>query len=151
MRIKALIWCLWWPRWLWFFVPRQNVRRRNVRRDKTSMGTKRPWGQNVRTDKTSVGQNVRTDKTFGQTKRPTDKTFGQTKRLSDKTSVGTKRPPNKMSVGTKLCGKTSVWVIFTWALLGNIFTQKSIEHEGKSAYTCTHTLFSFVFWGSLYL
>ncbi len=34
-------------------VPRQNVRRQNVRgqnvlRDKTSMGTKRPWVQNVR-------------------------------------------------------------------------------------------------------
>ncbi len=72
-------------------VPRQNVRRQNVRRlnirgqnvrrDKTSVGTKRPWGQNIRSDKTSIGQNVRGDKTSG----------GQNIH-GDKTSVGTKRP-----------------------------------------------------------
>jgi hypothetical protein len=54
--------------------------------DKTSVGTKRPWGQNVCSDKTSVEQNVRGDKTsVGQNVR-------RTKRPSDKMSVGTKRP-----------------------------------------------------------
>jgi hypothetical protein len=65
--------------------------------DKTSVGTERPWGQNVRSDKTSVGQNVRGDKrSVGQKVRRTKRPWGQNVR-GDKTSVD----------------KTSVWVIFT--------------------------------------
>ncbi len=45
-------------------VPRQNVRRQNVRSDKTSVG------QNIRGDKRSGGQNVTEDKTSVGTKRP---------------------------------------------------------------------------------
>jgi hypothetical protein len=55
-------------------VPRQNVRRHNVRRDKT-------FG-----DLTSAGHNVRRDKTSGRTKRPEDQTSGRPK------LPGTKRP-----------------------------------------------------------
>jgi hypothetical protein len=46
--------------------------------DKMSVGTKRPWEQNVRSDKTSVGQNARGDKTsVGQNVRRTKRTWGQ--------------------------------------------------------------------------
>jgi hypothetical protein len=84
---------------------------------KTSVGTKHPWGQNVRGDKTSVetkhpsvGQNIRGDKTSGglnvrRTKRPADKRPWGQNIHGDKTSVD----------------KTSVWVIFTRALLGNFY------------------------------
>ncbi len=94
---------------------------------KTSVGTKHPWGQNVRGDKTSVetkhpsvGQNIRGDKTSGglnvrRTKRPADKRPWGQNIHGDKTSVD----------------KTSVWVIFTRALLGNFYWYKSIEREGK--------------------
>jgi hypothetical protein len=60
-------------------VPRQNVRRRTsgdiTSRDKTSGGTKRQEGHDVRGDKmsgdiTSVGQNVRGDKMARGAKRP---------------------------------------------------------------------------------
>ncbi len=49
-------------------VPRQNVRRQNVHRDKTS-GDKTS-GDKTAGDITSVGQNVRRDKTSIETKRP---------------------------------------------------------------------------------
>jgi hypothetical protein len=46
--------------------------------DKMSMGTKRLWEQNVRSDKMSVGQNVRGDKTsVGQKVRRTKHPWGQ--------------------------------------------------------------------------
>jgi hypothetical protein len=49
--------------------------------DKTSMGTKRPWGQNVRSDKMSVRQNVRGDKrSVGQNVRRTKRPWGQSVR-----------------------------------------------------------------------
>jgi hypothetical protein len=54
--------------------------------DKMSVETKRLWGQNIRSDKTSVRQNVRADKTsFGQNVR-------RKKHPADKTSVGKKHP-----------------------------------------------------------
>jgi hypothetical protein len=66
--------------------------------DKTSVGTKRPWGQNVRSDKTSVGQNVRGDKrSVGQNNR-------WTKCPADKMSVRTKRPWTKRPSGSYLPG-----------------------------------------------
>ncbi len=87
--------------------------------DKTSVGTKRQWGQNVRSDKTSVGQNVRGDKTsVGQNVRRTKRLWGQNVR-GDKTSVD----------------KTSVWVIFTRALLGNFYWKNLLSVKEKSAKT----------------
>ncbi len=86
-------------------VRRQNVRGQNVRKDKTSVGTKRPDGQNVRRTKRPWGQNVR-----------------QTKCPADKTSMGTKRPWGQNVRGDKTSmDKMSIWVIFTRALRGNIF------------------------------
>jgi hypothetical protein len=92
--------------------------------DKTSVGTKHWWGQNVRSDKTSVGQNVRGDKTsVGQNIRRTKHPWGQNVR-GDKTSVD----------------KTSVWVIFIRALLGNIFTDKNLLSVKEEKSANTHTL-----------
>ncbi len=112
---------------------RPETKRPETKRPETKCPwTKRPWGQNIRGDKTSV----------------------ETKRLSDKTSVGQNihRPWGQNVCGDKTSlDKTSVWVIFTRALLGKFFfTEKSIEHAGKIC-PYTHSLFSFCFWGSLYL
>jgi hypothetical protein len=72
--------------------------------DKMSVGTKHPWGQNVRRDKTSVGQNVLGDKmSVGQNDRRTKRPWGQNVR-GDKTSVGTKRPWIKRPSGSYLPG-----------------------------------------------
>jgi hypothetical protein len=76
---------------------------------KNGAQTKRPKTKPLWT-KRQAGQNVQQDKTCGRTKRP-----------ADKTSSGTKHPADK----------ASIWVMFNRALLGNIFTEKSIECEGK--------------------
>jgi hypothetical protein len=82
--------------------------------DKTSVGkkkpkgTKRPDGQNV-SNKTSIKQIVHGDKTSSNI------TSGRQNVHGDKTSI------DKMSVS----------VMFNRALLGNIFTEKSTEREGK--------------------
>jgi hypothetical protein len=104
-------WTLWWCRQLVYIygrcpdkTPGDKTSGDKTSVDKTSVGTKHPWGQNVRSDKTSVGQNVRGDKrSVGQNVRRTKCPWGQNVR-GDKTSVD----------------KTSVWVIFTRALQGNI-------------------------------
>jgi hypothetical protein len=95
--------------------------------DKTSVGTKHLWEQNIRRDKTSVGQNVR----------------------GDKTSVGQNDRRTKCPWGQKVCGdkmsldKTSIWVIFTRALLGKFFILRNLLNmQGKSAYTHTLSLVS---------
>jgi hypothetical protein len=67
---------------------------KNIRWDKTSGGTKRPEGQNVRRqngqqDKTSVGQNVRGEKRPARKKVP----FDQWEKIS--ANVGKKRPAGK--------------------------------------------------------
>jgi hypothetical protein len=83
-------------------------------RDKTSGGkksgeTKYPEGQNVRQTKHLWGQNIQIHNICG-TKRP----WGQNV-CRDKTSGDI----------------TSVWIIFLMFMLGNIFTEKSLERGGK--------------------
>jgi hypothetical protein len=79
--------------------------------DKTSVGTKCPWGQNVCGDKTSVGTKHPSDKTSVGTKGLSDKTFGGQNVRGDKTSVGTKHPWTIRPSGSYLPGP----------LLGNFF------------------------------
>ncbi len=77
-----------------YLVHRQNVLTQNILRANVQgqnvLGTKRPEGQNVQKDKTSLGQNI-----LG-TKLPQGQNF-----LRDKTSSGTKHPWDKTSSGTK--------------------------------------------------
>jgi hypothetical protein len=97
---------------------------KNVRRDKMSGGTKCPEGQNVRRDKMSGG-----------TKRPADKTSVGTKR-AETYIRGTKHPCGENVRRDKTSGdKMSIWVIFLRSMLGNIFTEKSIDVKEKSAKT----------------
>jgi hypothetical protein len=120
---------------------RQNVQGQNVRRDKTSGGTKRPAdkmsGLTKRpADNTSGRKNVRTDKTSGRTKRPDG-------RKVRRHNIRLKKHPCGQNVRVdKTSGdKMSVWIIFNRALLDNTFTEKSIESEGKIRQYCTYTQF----------
>jgi hypothetical protein len=100
--------------------------------DKTSVGTKRPWGQNVRGDKTSVGQNIRGDKrSVGQKVRRTERPWGQNV-CGDKTSVGTKRPWTKRPWTKRLSGSYLPGPCEAIFLTQTIFfTGKSTEGVGK--------------------
>jgi hypothetical protein len=96
--------------------------------DKTFVGTKHPWGQNIRSKKTSVGQNVLADKTSGgQNVWRTKCLWGQNV-CGDKTPVGTKCPWTKRPSGSSLPGPCEA-----------IFTDKNLlSVKEKSANT--HTL-----------
>ncbi len=104
--------------------------------DKTSEGTKRPWGQNVRGDKTSVA-----------TKRPSDKTSMGIKGPSEKTSVRTKRPwgQNVRGLNVRL-GHIYQGLVRQFLLIKIYWAWR----KNPPIHTHTLSLVS-VFWGSSYL
>jgi hypothetical protein len=102
--------------------------------DKTFVGTKHPWGQNIRSNKTSVGHMSL------RTKRPADKMSGGQNVCGDKTSVGTKRPWTKRPSGSSLPGPCEA--IFTDKNLLSVKEKSANTHTlsvGGWGETCTYS------------
>jgi hypothetical protein len=97
----------------WIKVPRQNVRRQNVRRHNVR-------GQNVWRDKHPGEQHIRRVKMSGRTKYPADKMSDGQNIWWDKTSSNITSGGQNVRRDKTPGDKTSVWVIFKRAMLGNI-------------------------------